>query len=109
MSATPLVTKGAWKVDLYMDANKDQTNDFVGYAFTFGPEGEIKARKNGKEITGYWSEDNISKRITINLHTKDPILKKLNDNWDISAITKAGVILQNNQNPAYGRLQITSL
>jgi hypothetical protein len=109
VSATPLVTKGSWKVTLYTAANKDQTNDFAGYAFTFDPGGEIKALKNGKEITGNWAEDNISKRITINLRTNDPVLTKLNDYWNISAITKAGVSLQNKENSNYGRLQITSL
>lgn len=109
VSATPLVTKGAWKVNLYMNANKDQTNDFAGYAFTFNPGGKIIASKNGMEITGNWSEDDISKRITINLGNKDPLLTKLNNYWNISAITKAGVLFQNTKNPSNGRLQITSL
>jgi len=108
VSATPVVTKGVWKVNLYSDAHKDQTNEFAGYTFTFQPGGEVKAYKDGAEISGNWSEDDISKRITINMGTRDPVLTKLNDYWNVSAITKAGVIFQNNEN-TNGRLQITSL
>ena len=109
VSATPLVTKGAWKVNLFIDADKDQTNKLAGYTLTFDPAGTIKAKKDGKEITGNWSEDDISKRITINLETEDPILARLNDYWNVAAITKTGVNLQNTGNPSNGRLQITSL
>ncbi len=109
VSATPLVTKGIWKVNLFIDANTDQTNGFTGYTLTFDPAGTIKATKNGMEISGNWSEDDILKRITINLNTKDPVLAKLNDYWNISAVSKTGVNLQNTQNPSNGRLQITSL
>ena len=109
VSATPRVTKGALKVNLFIDADKDQTNGFAGYTLTFDPAGTIKATKNGKEISGNWSEDDILKRMTINLDTKDPVLAKLNNYWNIAAITKTGVNLQNTGNPSNGRLQITSL
>ena len=41
-----------------------------------------------EQISGNWSEDDILKRITINLETKDPMLTKLNDHWNISAVTR---------------------
>ncbi len=109
ISATPLVTKGAWKINLYVGADKDQTNEFAGYSFTFDQGGQVKAEKNGTVITGNWSEDDISKKITISLPTKDPILTKLNDYWNISSVSKSGINLQNLDNPTSGRLQITSL
>jgi hypothetical protein len=108
VSATPVVTKGIWKVNLYSNADKDNTNEFAGYTFTFNPGGEVKANKNGVEVIGNWSEDDISKKITINLGTKDPVLTKLNDHWNVSAIKKAELVFQNNEN-TNDRLQITSL
>lgn len=109
VSATPHVTKGAWKVNLYTKATNDQTTEFAGYELTFEPTGKIIANKNGKLVTGNWAEDDILKRITINLDTKDPSLLKLNSYWNISNITNSGLSLQNEDHTEKGRLQITSL
>ena len=109
VAATPHVTKGSWKINLFTEEKIDETATFDGYTLTFEQNGKIIARKNGEQITGNWAEDDILKRITINLNTKDPVLAKLNDYWNISAVSKTGVNLQNTQNPSNGRLQITSL
>lgn len=109
VSATPLVTKGTWKVNLFTKATNDQTTEFAGYKLTFEPTGKIIARKNGKEVNGNWAEDDILKTITINLNTQDPSLAKLNSHWSISEISKSGLGLKNTNNTENGRLQITSL
>ncbi|MBK8609652.1 MAG: hypothetical protein IPL84_06835 [Chitinophagaceae bacterium] len=108
-SATPRVTQGTWKVNLFIEAENDNTKVFDGYTLTFQPSGKIIAAKNTEEITGNWSEDNIQNRITINLDTKDPALAKLNKYWNISNISNAGLSFQNAENPSSGWLQITSL
>ena len=107
VSATPLVTKGSWKADLY--TGKDQSGSLTGYSLIFDPSGKVTASKNGKEIKGNWSEDDILKRITISLDTNDPELTILNNYWDISSITKTKVTLQNTEALSAGRLQLTSL
>ena len=109
VSATPQITKGAWKVNLFTEAETDQTTNLKGYALTFEPTGKITATKNGEKITGNWAEDDILKRITINLDTKDPLLAKLNYSWSISKISKAALSFKNTDDPSNGRLQITSL
>jgi len=109
ITATPYVTKGTWKLNLYNTVNKSQVDDLTAYTFKFDPGGKIIASKDGMKITGNWSEDEILKRITISLDTKDPALKKLNDYWSISTITKTGVSLKNSKDPLKGGLQITSL
>ena len=109
VSATPLVTKGAWKVNLVIEADKGRANELTGYSLIFDPAGKIKATKDGMEVNGNWSEDDILKRITISLDTKDPQLIILNNYWNISAVTKTGVTLQNTTNPSDGRLELTSL
>ena len=107
-SATPVITKGAWKVQLYAAAN-NKTNDLAEYYFVFGANGELKARKNGVEIKGNWSEDNISKRINIDLGKADPSLAWLNENWDIKEIADLQVNLQSSGNNTTDRLKITAL
>jgi len=107
-SATPIVTKGVWKVKLFQDANNDKTNDFAGYVFTFTMSGSVKASKNGVDINGNWAEDDISKQITLNLDVSDASLVKLNSHWNITDITKSEISLQNNST-ANTRLNITTL
>jgi hypothetical protein len=109
VSATPIVTQGEWKINLFIESQNDETNVFDGYTLTFEPSGKIIAKKNGQKISGNWSEDDISRRITINLDTKNPALAKLNSNWSISNVSNAGVSFENTKNPSKGWLQITSL
>lgn len=109
ISATPHVTRGAWKINLYTESKNDKTATFDGYMLTFEPTGKIIAYKNGEKITGNWAEDEILKRISINLDTKDPALAKLNSYWNISNISKWQLSFQNNDHPQENKLQITSL
>jgi hypothetical protein len=109
VSATPRVTKGAWKINLYTESKNDKTATFDGCMLTFEPTGKIIAYKNGKKITGNWAEDDILKRISINLDTKDPALAKLNNNWNISNISKWQLSFNTVNNPTDSQLQITSL
>ena len=108
-SATPVVTKGVWKINFFMDADNDQTNDFEGYTFTFNESGIVKASKNGVDIDGNWFEDDIAKRITIDLGASDPSLAKLNTKWSIRDVSNAQVELQDNGSTATGKLNITTL
>lgn len=108
-SATPHVTQGTWKVNLFIEAENDKTPAFEGCSLIFEPNGKIIATRNNQKYTGNWAEDNIQNRITINLDTKDPALAKLNSYWNISNITSAGLSFQNAKNPSSGWLQITSL
>ncbi|MEP7237811.1 MAG: hypothetical protein ABI685_08105 [Ferruginibacter sp.] len=109
VSATPHVTKGAWKINLFTESENDETTRFDGCMLTFETSGKLVAYKNGEKITGNWAEDDILKRITINLDTKDPALTKLNKYWNISTISKWQLSFNTTDNPADSQLQITSL
>ena len=109
VAATPHVIKGTWKVNLFTTTGTDETRQLNGYDLTFSPSGKITVQKNGEIITGNWSEDEIEKRITINLDTRDPVLEKLNNYWDISIATDKSIQLKDAENASGGRLQITSL
>ncbi len=109
VSATPHVTKGSWKVNLFTEAKADNTKAFSGYILTFQPNGKIIVSKNAEQVTGNWYEDDIINKITIRLNTKDPVLAKLNDYWNISSTSKSDLDLKNTENPSTGRLHLTSL
>ena len=109
VSAKARVIRGAWKINLYTESQIDETYAFSGCMLTFEASGKIIAYKNGDKIMGNWAEDAILKRITINLDTKDPTLKKLNDHWNISNITKWKLSFENTNDPSNSLLQITCL
>ncbi len=93
-SVTPVVTRGNWKVNLYMDANNDKTNDFAGYSFSFANNGTVKAVKGALEISGNWYEDNIANKVVIDMGTADPVLQTINDLWDVVEVSNLSVTLE---------------
>lgn len=109
VSATPHITNGSWKVKLFIESQNDKTTELSGYTLTFEPSGKIIAVKGKEQITGNWAEDDISKKLTISLKTKDAALGKLSDNWTVSNISNTGLSFQNVKDPSGGWLQITSL
>jgi hypothetical protein len=109
VSATPHITNGTWKVNLFIDAQNDKTIALKDYTLTFEPGGKVIAVKGNQKITGNWAEDDISRKLTISLKTKDAALAKLSDNWTVSNISKTGLSFQNTKDPSGGWLQITAL
>ena len=108
ISASPTMTTGTWKVKLYQDTHNNNTNEFSGYTFTFDRSGNVNASKNGVNVRGNWVEDDISKKITIDIKANDPVLSKLNTNWNITNISSSEVSLQNNSMDII-KLDISSL
>ena len=108
ISASPFMTNGTWKVKLYQDTHNNTTNEFGGYTFTFDKSGYVDANKNGVNVRGNWVEDDISKKITIDIKANDPVLSKLNTNWNITNISSSEVSLQNNSMDII-KLDISSL
>ena len=108
-SATPIITKGAWKIEYYTGEKAGKINDLSAYHFFFGREGELKAVKNEITVMGNWSEDNITKCIRINLGDEDPDLAKLNDYWNINDVANLHVDLKNAHQEELNGLKITAL
>ena len=108
-SATPIVTKGVWKVNFFKDANESHTGDLAGYTFTFNSSGVVKASKNGVDINGNWFEDDIANRISIDLGVTDPFLLKMNGNWNIKNLNNAAIEFGNDNDAAKEKLNITML
>jgi hypothetical protein len=105
---TPVVTKGSWKVNLYMDANLNKTNDFSGYTFSFNSNGDVAVTKNGNTSNGHWYEDNISQRVIIDLGTADPLLSSLNDTWNVSEVSNSNISMQSENSPTNETLVFTN-
>jgi hypothetical protein len=96
-TVTDIVTQGKWKVDVYMDVNQDQTNDFAGYSFTFERNGTLIADCNGTNCSGTWTEDKVARKITLSFNNATPVLERINNQWSVAEVTAALVSLSNNQ------------
>jgi hypothetical protein len=107
-SVTPIVTKGNWKVNLYMDANNDKTNDFAGYSFVFSSNGDVTVSKGGNTINGHWYEDNAAKKVSINLGSTDPMLVNINDSWNVDDVSNTNISLGSSDVQKPERLIITN-
>jgi len=109
VSATPHLTNGSWKVNLFIESQSDKTTALKDYTLVFEPGGKVIATKGNEKITGNWAEDDISKKLSISLKTNDAALARLSDNWTVSNISKNDLSFQNAKDPTGGWLQITSL
>ena len=84
------VQKGTWKITKFIDSDKDETNDFAGYDFTFLSSGVLRADNGATQYDGTWSitdsnsnddsQDDLDFNINFNLAND---FEDLNDDWDI--------------------------
>ncbi len=83
------VQSGTWRITNFIDSGTNETNDFIGYDFTFSSSGVMNANNGTNNYDGTWSitdsnssddsQDNLDFNINFNL-TND--FEDLNDDWD---------------------------
>ena len=87
------VQQGQWRITYFFDSDKEETNHFTGYVFTFGSDGTVTATDGTMEITGIWSVEDSdsmddspddSSDVDFNLFFASPAdFQELSDDWDI--------------------------
>jgi hypothetical protein len=95
-TVTEVVTQGKWKVDIYLDANQDQTNDFAGFSFTFNRNGTVSATSVTDNYTGTWTENQVDRKLMIQFNTNNAALNKINDTWNVTEVNFRFINLSNN-------------
>jgi hypothetical protein len=92
---------GTWRVSLFEESGKDETNHFAGYQFSFLNGGILSASSDAVSFEGIWSitdsnssddsSDDIHFNIYFNLSND---FEDLNDDWDIisNTVTKIELI-----------------
>lgn len=95
-----VLTSGSWRVSYYFD-DEDETNDFIGYVFTFNANNTITIVKNSTTYSGTWSfyEDDGVNKLDINF--TDPILNELSDDWDLMEFSTSLIQLKDDGNDEY--------
>ena len=52
---TSNITKGTWRITKFIDSDKDETDHFTGYDFTFTASGVLSAKNETNNYDGSWS------------------------------------------------------
>lgn len=95
-----VLTSGSWRISYFFD-DGDETNDFVGYTFTFLPNNTIQVVKNGNTSTGTWSfyeDDGVNK---LDLTFENSLLQELVDDWELFDFSNNTIQLKEDDNDEY--------
>lgn len=100
VAKSAMVSSGDWKVTLYLDSGKDETNDFSAFNFSFSPDGTLVASNGINTYSGTWSllkstassDDNPStddknNRMTISI-SGDKLMDKVSKKWVTEKVTE---------------------
>lgn len=86
------LASGQWRVSYYFDSDKDETSDYVGYAFSFNADGVLSATDGNGSLSGAWSvtdsnssdDSNDESDIDFNIiFNGSALFDELSDDWDI--------------------------
>lgn len=95
------VTSGTWKITYFFDTDKEETDHFNGYSFTFNEDGSVEATNGSTTVTGTWSvvndddDDDSPSGTEFNLFFSTPEnFEDLNDDWDILERTDTRIKLE---------------
>ncbi|MBX3252615.1 MAG: hypothetical protein KF862_00635 [Chitinophagaceae bacterium] len=77
------MTNGKWIVDVYKEADVDETAAFEGYEFQFTKDGKVYAITGTGQTEGTWKGDVDNLTIYSNFPSAGDPLKKLNDTFKI--------------------------
>ena len=83
---------GEWHVSSYVDSGNDETTDYTGYRFTFGPNGVLGVTDGTTALSGAWSittsdsgdDDSSDDDVDFNIiFNGSELFEELTDDWDI--------------------------
>ncbi|MDH3381722.1 MAG: hypothetical protein OEL54_03395 [Flavobacteriaceae bacterium] len=89
-----ILINGTWKITSYMDDDKNETNDYTGYIFTFMTDKTVNV-SGGRSSSGFWNTFKDDKIVKFNLNFENQIpLDELNDDWIIKLLTVRKIELE---------------
>jgi hypothetical protein len=97
------VQSGTWRVTFYQDSGVNETSNFTGYNFTFGPLNALTVSNGTNNYAGEWSvtndddsdDDNPSNDLDFNILFDSPAnFFELSEDWNIIELTDAKIKLE---------------
>lgn len=99
-SIISIVKMGTWRITYFWDTDKDETDHFTGYNFTFGDGDVLTATNGANTYTGTWSIfDNSSSNSSDDLDfviafAAPPDFEELSEDWEIIEINETKIQLK---------------
>mgnify|MGYP003420900322 FL=1 len=93
---TSTVTDGVWLVTLYKEDAVVQTDNYVGYSFTFGSDGVLSATNGVTTQTGDWSTyiDSGYTKLDIMFTAIDGPFEEISEDWNVISKTATKIELK---------------
>lgn len=90
------VESGDWRITNYLDADNDETTNYVGYTFTFNSDGILGATNGNISVSGAWSMTTSDvDELDFNIFFTTPaIFEELADDWEIVKYSTAKIELR---------------
>ncbi|MDN5203904.1 hypothetical protein QQ008_21105 [Fulvivirgaceae bacterium BMA10] len=102
-----IVENGQWRVTYFFDSDKDETDNFNGFTFSFSSNGSITATKGTVNVTGSWSiindddgddhsdGEDVYDDIDFNISFSTPYdFEELTEDWEIITYTNTKIELK---------------
>ncbi len=93
---------GNWKISYFYDSDREETNHFTDYSFSFNDDGSLVAGKGSTTVTGTWSvtngnssdDDGGSSNTDFNIFFAAPDdFVDLSEDWDIVSVSDNKIAL----------------
>lgn len=98
-----IAVSGTWTITYYFDTDKEETDHFNGYTFTFNSDGTLVATNGTTTANGTWSitdsdssddDSNDDSDVDFNISFSSPVdFEDLTDDWDIVEYTSVRIEL----------------
>lgn len=99
-----IVTAGRWRISYFFDSDKDETDNFMGYAFQFQPMGTLVANNGPASLSGSWAvtdhsdgNDDVDNYEDIDFDisfASTPAFSELTEDWEIIGVTNTKIELR---------------
>jgi len=90
---TTVLQSGAWKVSYFFD-DGNETSNYVGYNFTFNPNGSISVALANTPFSGNWDAYVDDNEDTLELDFSASQLEELSDDWEIIEFSETQIRLK---------------
>jgi hypothetical protein len=90
-----MVKSGTWRITYFWDTDKEETDHFTGYNFTFGENGTLSASNATNTYNGTWSTGKDDSRVKLIIGFTSPAdFEDLSDDWDVIEQTNSKLRLE---------------
>jgi hypothetical protein len=89
------VRSGTWRITYFWDTDKEETNHYLGYSFTFAQNGDLIATNGSNTYNGSWNTgtDDSQVKLIINFSAPEDFVE-ISDDWHVLEQTASKIRLE---------------